>query len=129
VADRRVSGLARTVTRFAPPIALMGLIWYLSAQPDLSSGLTWDFELRKLAHMTVFGALMLLWWRAVGLWPAAALTLAYAGVDEWHQTFVEGRHGAVTDVAIDMLGAALASAAWLRWGRRRFAAGDRGVAP
>ena len=39
-------------TRFAPPLALMGLIFFLSAQPDLSSGLgTWDTVLRKLAHM------------------------------------------------------------------------------
>ena len=47
------------IARFAPPLALMALIWFLSAQPDLHSGLdsTLDLVLRKLAHMTVFGAL------------------------------------------------------------------------
>ena len=32
-------------------------------------------------------------------------TFAYACSDEWHQTFVEGRSGQVSDVAFDMLGA------------------------
>ena len=42
----------RVVSRFAPPLLLMGLIFFLSAQPDLSSGLgTADTILRKLAHM------------------------------------------------------------------------------
>ena len=56
------------VIRFAPPLLLMGLIFFLSAQPDLNSGLgTWDTVLRKLAHMAEFGLLWLLWWRALGL--------------------------------------------------------------
>ena len=45
------------VGRFGPPLALMALIFALSAQPDLNSGLGgWDTVLRKLAHMTEFGA-------------------------------------------------------------------------
>jgi len=40
----------------------MGLIFFLSAQPDLSTGLgTWDFILRKLAHITEYGVLWWLW--------------------------------------------------------------------
>jgi VanZ family protein len=99
------------VGRFGPPIALMAFSWFLSAQPDLSSGIDgWDTPLRKAAHMTLFGVLLLLWWRALGPRRAVAITLAYAGVDEWHQTWVEGRHGALSDVAIDMLGGGIASA-------------------
>ena len=57
----------RIVSRFAPPLLLMGLIFFLSAQPDLSTGLgTWDLILRKLAHMAEYGLLWLLWWRALG---------------------------------------------------------------
>lgn len=98
----------------------MALIWFLSAQPDLHSGLddTWDLVLRKLAHMTVFGTLLLAWWRAVGPWPAAAITLAYAAVDEWHQTWVEGRNGAVTDWAIDAFGVAVAATLMVVWRAR-----------
>lgn len=30
-------------------------------------------------------------------------TLTYAASDEFHQTFITGRHGSIIDVAIDML--------------------------
>lgn len=103
----------RHVVRFAPALAIMGLIYYLSAQPDLSSGIEgWDFLLRKLAHMTVFGALFLAFVYGLRGRPAlaAALALLYAMSDEWHQTFVEGRHGSPVDVLIDGVGIGLA---WL----------------
>jgi hypothetical protein len=104
--------MTSTISRFGPPIALMALSWYLSAQPDLKSGLDSDLDLvlRKGAHITLFGLIMLAWWRAVGPAAAVVITLAYAGVDEWHQSFVEGRNGAVHDWAIDALGAGIASA-------------------
>ena len=105
----------RLVSRFAPPLLLMALIFFLSAQPDLSSGLgTWDTVLRKLAHMTEYGLLWFLWWRALGygnpLVPAA-IAIGYAITDELHQTTVEGRHGTPVDVLIDSVGVALAYAA------------------
>ena len=92
--------------RFAPPLLLMGAIFFLSAQPDLNSGLgTWDTILRK------FGLLWFLWWRALGygnhLWPAL-IAIAYAITDELHQTTVDGRVGSPVDVLIDSAGVALA---------------------
>lgn len=100
------------LTRFAPPLLLMGAIFFLSAQPDLNSGLgSWDTILRKLAHMVEFGLLWFLWWRALGygnrLWPAL-IAIAYAVTDELHQTTVEGRVGSPVDVLIDSAGVALA---------------------
>jgi hypothetical protein len=106
--------------RLAPPLALMALIFVLSAQPDLSTGLGgWDTILRKGAHMAAYGLLWLAWWRALGYgapWPAVAVTLLYAAGDEWHQTFVEGRSGRPQDVVIDAAGVGLAMLAvrWLR---------------
>jgi VanZ family protein len=108
-----------------PPLALMGLIFFLSAQPDLSSGLgAWDVLLRKLAHAGVYAVLTLLWWRALrdihaahpaaDHRPAAAawlIAIAYSATDEWHQTFVTGRHGSPADVLIDAAGAS-AAALW-----------------
>ena len=104
----------RVVSRFAPPLLLMGLIFFLSAQPDLSSGLgTADTILRKLAHMLEYGLLWFLWWRALDygnpLVPAA-IAIGYAVTDELHQTTVEGRHGSPLDVLIDAVGIALAYA-------------------
>jgi VanZ family protein len=102
----------RALSRFGPPLALMAVIFFLSAQPDLNSGLgTWDTIGRKLVHMASYGLLWWLWRRALGNTPVAALiTLAYAIGDEYHQTFVEGRHGSPVDVLIDTAGMAIAIA-------------------
>ncbi len=100
--------------RFVPPLALMGVIYLLSAQPDLNSGLgIWDTVLRKGAHMLEFGLLWALWWRAfgyAGAGGAVAIAVAYAASDEFHQSFVEGRVGSPVDVLIDSVGVALAVA-------------------
>lgn len=109
----------------------MAVIWGLSAQPDLSSGLQQDLLLRKAAHITEFAVLALLWTRALaGLvppvargavpWAAAVVALAWAAVDERHQHFVAGRVGSVRDVAIDAIGVVLAVAVvrWTPVGRR-----------
>ena len=102
----------RSLSRFGPPLALMGVIFFFSAQPDLGTGLgTWDLILRKAAHMAEYGLLWFLWYRALELrspWPAIAITVAYAATDELHQTFVEGRHGTPVDVLIDSVGIAIA---------------------
>jgi VanZ family protein len=111
------------VSRYAPPLAVMTLIFALSATPDLSSGLgAWDTLLRKLAHVTIFGVLWLTLARATR-WrrPIAATIVAilYAISDEVHQSFVAGRHGSPVDVAIDALGVGLAVLAWIVVTRRR----------
>jgi hypothetical protein len=111
------------VSRYAPPLAVMTLIFGLSATPDLSSGLgPWDLWLRKAAHITIYAALWLALARAAD-WrrPLAvtAIALLYAVSDEFHQTFVTGRHGAPLDVAIDAVGLGLAALAWALTRRRR----------
>jgi VanZ family protein len=112
----------RAISRFGPPLALMALIFVLSAQPNLGTGLgTWDVVLRKLGHMVEYGALWALWWRALGYrHPVAAVAIAvgYAATDEWHQTFVNGRSGTPVDWAIDAAGVGLACLAAARWARR-----------
>jgi VanZ family protein len=104
----------RAISRFGPPLALMAVIFFFSAQPDLGTGLgAWDTIVRKAAHMAEFGLLWYLWHRALELdspWPAAALTLAYAASDELHQSFVEGRRGTPVDVLSDAAGVAIAIA-------------------
>ena len=101
----------------------MALIFYFSAQPDLGTGLgAWDTVLRKAAHMAEYGLLWFLWWRALDYARpalAVAITLVYAASDEFHQSFVEGRHGAWTDVAIDALGVGLAGLLIVVLARRR----------
>ncbi len=101
----------------------MALIWVLSAQSSMSTGLgTWDMLLRKGAHMTEFGLLFVLWLRALG-WraplAAAAIAVGWAVVDELHQATVAGRHGTPADVLIDAAGVALAWGLWARLVRGR----------
>ncbi len=109
-----------TLGRFGPPVALMAVIFFLSAQPDLGTGLgTWDTVLRKLAHAVEYGLLFLLWLRALrwsgrAAWWAAGIAILYAISDEFHQSFVEGRHGSPWDVAIDVAGVAIATTAAYR---------------
>ena len=107
---------------WAPPLALMALIFFFSHQPDLSSGLgVWDLIGRKIFHAAEYALLCLLWWRALAgmttragaIAAAAALSFAYAVSDEIHQSFIEGRNGTPVDVAIDSLGIA-GAALWLR---------------
>jgi hypothetical protein len=112
----------RRAARFAPPLALMAVIFFLSAQPDLDSGLgIWDTIGRKILHAAVYGTLWFLWWRALGYGqpgPAIAITLLYAVSDEYHQTFTEGRVGSPLDVAIDTAGVAIAVLLATRAGTR-----------
>jgi VanZ family protein len=106
--------LPRAIALLAPPLVLMGLIYLASAQPDLNSGLgALDLIGRKVVHMTEYGLLWWLWSRALGFGHpllAAVIALAYAATDEYHQTFVDGRHGSPLDWGIDAAGVA---AAWL----------------
>jgi len=120
----RSYAVLRTASPYIPPVALMLVIFALSAQPDLSTGLGgWDTLLRKLAHMAEFGLLWWLWLRALGGTPraaaaACAIALAYAATDELHQAFVDGRDGSPVDWAIDAAGVGIAVALWARRTRR-----------
>jgi VanZ family protein len=111
------------VNRYAPPLAVMALIFGLSATPDLSSGLgPLDLWLRKGAHIAIYAALWLALMRATDWrrpFAATIIALLYAGTDEFHQTFVGGRHGTPVDVAIDGVGCAIAGLAWWLTTRRR----------
>ena len=122
VTRSRLTPLA-ALTLWAPPIVLMAVIFALSAQPDLSSGLgTLDTILRKLVHMAEYGLLVFLWWRALrevaagraALAIAVAIALVYSATDEYHQSFVEGRHGTPVDVLIDAVGMAAVAVLLLR---------------
>jgi VanZ family protein len=117
----------RRLDPWLPPFLLMGAIYYLSAQPDLNSGLgIVDLIGRKFVHAALYALLWFLWWRLLrtavteerAAAAAFAVAVGYAATDEYHQTFIQGRHGAVQDVAIDAAGAALAIAAWLVLRRR-----------
>ena len=91
----------------------MALIFLISAQ--LSSHLpnfNWaDNLVKKGGHAVGYAILALFYWRAFDFkgnkrWVAWLLTLLYACTDEFHQSFVAGRHPSIWDVMIfDNVGA------------------------
>ncbi len=118
----------RTALRlWVPPLALMAVIFYVSDQPDLSTGLgIVDLVARKVVHVGEYALLCALWWRALcpAARPRAALvasltvSIAYAVSDEVHQSSVPGRTGTPIDVFIDAVGAGLAALVIRRRERR-----------
>ncbi|MDY7040126.1 MAG: VanZ family protein [Chloroflexota bacterium] len=115
------------LSHWLPPILWMVLIFVVSAQPTLPSPPDpWlDLLLKKMAHFLEYAILAFLWWRALSggdlhagrpLIVAGMASILYAVSDEYHQTFVPGRHGQVWDVAVDSAGVitALGSIRWLR---------------
>lgn len=108
----------RRLALWLPPIVLMAVIFFFSAQPSLDTGLGLiDTIGRKLVHFAEYALLCLLWWRPLSLHlpPRRAIVLAfvlssaYAATDEYHQSFADGRHSTPLDWAIDSAGAALAA--------------------
>lgn len=73
--------------------------------------------LRKGIHLGEYAVLGLLCYRTLAMnrqgfslrhsLMAVGLTVAFAGLDEWRQTFIPGRSGRLLDVGIDAIGAGL----------------------
>ena len=103
------------------------LIWlFPSLTPDQIGAI--HVLLRKMAHVTEYGVLAMLWFRALtrgagfrvptGCLLALAISVAAAMVDESHQATIPSRTGSAADVLLDSIGAAAAlipaSLGW-RW--------------
>ena len=103
-----------------PVVVWMGVIFALSAQPDLPNPETgWRAELLSIgAHVLAFGLLAVLWARALGnrsrvMLVAFVVTMLYALSDEFHQAHVPGRHADPLDLVYDGVGAALGLSLWV----------------
>lgn len=118
---------------------IMGLIFYFSNQNGTSSSSLSarviqiffpflaveeaQFFIRKLAHFSIYFGLGLCVLRSfyysgfskkksIGL--ALLVCVFYSAFDEWHQTWIYGRSGQLSDVALDSLGSlcAVVLASW-----------------
>jgi VanZ family protein len=118
-AERRLSP-ARALSLLGPPLLVMAVIFYLSSQESGGAHGTIELLLRKLGHVSEYAVLTLCWWRALrGLGVsresrivialAVGIALAYSASDEFHQTFIRGRHGTPVDVLIDSIGMGIAA--------------------
>lgn len=99
-----------------PPFVLAGIIFKLSSGsvPKASDVYWQDFAIKKIAHVTIYGILAVLIYRALiagGMSKKKALIMAffiatlYGGTDEIHQYFTQGRESRLRDVGFDGLGA------------------------
>lgn len=116
-----------------PVFGYMGMIFALSSMPGLVAPdasplnrlMAWTPpQLQNSLHIPLYAGLAWLWCRALALRnyspgrvAAAAITLsiAYGALDEWHQTFVPGRTGSLTDLMLDLIGALLAAILFNRY--------------
>ena len=126
--------MSPTALRALAPLALMALIFYLSAQESVGPEL--PAFTRVVAHFGEYALLAALWaWALVpelgrrGLWVAAAICALYAVGDEIHQGYVEGRDSDPIDVLTDWAGIAVALLAISRLGARRAASRRRPTSP
>jgi hypothetical protein len=113
------------------PLLYMAGIFCLSsisdqgAANDTLNPLAWiSPDVQNFLHLPVYGGLASLWFWALRHWLAESgykyllaliLTLGYGLLDEWHQTFVPGRFGSLTDVGFDLTGAIIGLLIYRSW--------------
>ena len=110
--------LASFLRYWLPALCWMALIFFLSSLQgsSLSDFGSFDFFVKKGAHITEYAILYLLLFRALhsvmitrtAFIFSAVIGVLYAISDEYHQTFVPLREGRVRDVVIDSIGIFLA---------------------
>lgn len=99
------------VPRWLPALLLMIAIFLISSRTSnqLPNYGSWDYFVKKTAHAFGYGLLALSYLYAMPKrnYPLAwFLAILYSATDEFHQSFVPGRHPAITDVLVfDNLGA------------------------
>ncbi len=112
------------------PAIWMGMIFLLSSRADYPRLRVGTPELQNiLGHLFEYGVLAYLLARAFDRLPsirhahlwAVAIVMLYAASDEWHQTFVPGRHGDWFDWLVDVTAAFLVLGLrhWRNRGQRR----------
>ena len=91
----------------------MFVIFTFSSQPgdSLPDFLSWDYFVKKMSHVIGYGLLALSYFHMLKqdkkqYWLAWLIAIIYSATDEFHQSFVAGRHASIYDVLIfDNLGA------------------------
>jgi hypothetical protein len=136
----KFSALAARFARATPsklhvalPLLIMGVFYWLSSlpgtplpdDPALYAVFYWvPPSVQNALHVPAYAGLAWAWCWALGAWlrvpatvaiVACAIASAYGVFDEWHQSFVPGRFASLTDVTLDVAGAALGVwlAAWM----------------
>lgn len=124
--------LRRHWYRPVPLLLVMAVIFYQSHQPGDSFSLPRIAHIDKVLHMLVYTVLGLAalfalppaWRRRHPVWAGMMVILfclLHGIADEFHQSFIPGRHPSGADVVADTLGGVLA--AIIGWGWQRLQGG------
>jgi len=113
--------------RWLPALFFMTVIFAFSSQPsdDLPSFLDWDYVIKKAGHVIGYGLLALSYLHFFNYdkkryWLAWLLAVLFSATDEFHQSFVPGRHPSIIDVLVfDNFGAATGLWLYHLWLGRR----------
>ena len=106
----------KKILRWLPAAVVVCLIFIASAThgSDLPQLGSFDLFVKKGGHMIGYALLaMACFWAAYGdtknmirsVIISLSIAIAYAALDEYHQSFRPGRYPSVTDVGIDAVGA------------------------
>jgi VanZ family protein len=119
VAAMLIMFIASAQPKYALPLDSEPVRVYFSGIMPVFPGL-WEVLVKKSAHVIAYGILALLLMRGVLEWRlllkrpiatgyaaslAVAGTVGYALIDEFHQSFVPGRHASGLDIGLDFIGA------------------------
>jgi len=122
-----MSKFSQIFLHWLPALLIMILIFLISARPSSQlPNFNWaDTFVKKGGHIIGYALLAFTYWRALDFkgdkrWIAWLLAMVYALTDEFHQSFVTGRHSTIWDVMLfDNLGAL--SSLWFvnRYGKQK----------
>ena len=98
---------------------MIAAIFIFSSIPsnDMPGFGSWDTIVKKGGHMLGYGLLAVAFWRGLEwkrnlFWLPLLLAVAYAATDEFHQSFVPGRHSSPVYVGIDAIGSSIVLGLW-----------------
>lgn len=104
----------QTLAAWAPVVVWAGVIFFLSGRPDPDVPGWTPPGADKVAHLALYAVLgatlARAWLRTAGRrrthWIPLLVGVLYGLSDEWHQSFVAGRHPSAGDLLADILGLA-----------------------
>src|SRR5258707_14734062 len=99
--------IMKKIQNWIPALLMMGVIFLFSSRSsaDLPNFAWADAIVKKSGHMIGYALLAFCYWHALGIdkkkrWLAWLLAILYALTDEYHQSYVPGRHPSIWDVLI-----------------------------
>jgi VanZ family protein len=102
-----MSLMKQIVPRWFPALIAMAVIFWFSSQPsEVLPTFNWaDRIVKKSGHVIEYALLTYSYWFALGMdhkrrWVVWILAILYAATDEYHQSFIHGRHASAWDVLI-----------------------------